>query len=264
MDKKEFSMLELYDVAIRALEPIQIGNNCIERGEAIAVFDKIAIANFKDFKSIVTAHGGFDDRPLVFWESVKDINLSFVQGVFSKTQLQLVTNSKLYNETPSMPIMLSRMEEVECNDKGLAQLSRLPAPNTRYFIYDKKTGQKLGLKIDPTGKIEHIPYTSLIVDYYYLYRNGYSFIHLGRELFNGFVQLQGKTRLQDDETGQIGSVFLTIPKLKILSNIMIDVGKTANPMRAQFNAIACPVGDKGNKTVMELTFLKDDVDADIE
>jgi len=43
----------------------------------------------------------------------------------------------------------------------------------------------------------------------------------------------------------------------------MKLGKNANPIMGSLDAVACPIGVKGNTTVMELIFLNDDIDADM-
>jgi hypothetical protein len=43
----------------------------------------------------VSANGGKNNQPLIYWDSTKELKISFTQGVFSKTQLALMSNAKL-------------------------------------------------------------------------------------------------------------------------------------------------------------------------
>jgi hypothetical protein len=38
-----------------------------------------------EVKDYVTAHGGYGDRDLVYWETTRQIDLTFSYGVFSKS-----------------------------------------------------------------------------------------------------------------------------------------------------------------------------------
>ena len=49
----------------------------------------------QEIKSFSSANGGFDNRSHIYWDSTKEIKLSFAQGVFSKLQLALMTNASL-------------------------------------------------------------------------------------------------------------------------------------------------------------------------
>jgi hypothetical protein len=81
----ELGFKELYEVALKATYPIEVGGRKIEAGETVAFFDKIQIANFQEVKNSTSANGGFDNRGRVFWESTKEVKINFTQGAFSKT-----------------------------------------------------------------------------------------------------------------------------------------------------------------------------------
>lgn len=88
-------MKELYDVTLKATYPIQIGQRTLEPGEIIARFDKIMLANFQELKRVARAHGGYNDITYVTWETTKEVNLVFTQGIFSKSHLALLSNARL-------------------------------------------------------------------------------------------------------------------------------------------------------------------------
>ena len=99
-------MKELYDVVLKATYPIEMGKRVIEEGEVILAFDKIQIAGLNEVKNYVAAQGGFDNRELVTWETTKELPLNFSQGVFSKNQLALLSNSKLIDFEPNNSVIL--------------------------------------------------------------------------------------------------------------------------------------------------------------
>jgi hypothetical protein len=49
----------------------------------------------------------------------------------------------------------------------------------------------------------------------------------------------------------------------LVSDLTMRLGREATPVLANFNAIGLPAGERGNKQIMELLFLSDDIDADI-
>ena len=86
---------------------------------------------------------------------------------------------------------------------------------------------------------------------------------VGNPLTNGYLSLEGKTRVKDDITGQVKTGIIKIPKLKLLSNLSMRLGNDAIPQVGHLEAIAVPTGPKGQKMVMELIFLEDDIDSDM-
>lgn len=264
--EKLLGMRELYDVTLKTTYPIEVNGEKIEEGETIAVFDNIQMGIFGEEKDFVAATGGYDNRPRVFWEDTKDVNLNFTQGVFSKTQFALMSNSKLINVSAEKEVLLiPKREEKESDLNGIIKFTKIPSSHKKFFIYNKETGKKIvdfekisndEIKIDS-------PFLAVILDYYYDYTNGGSEMIVGQALTTGFLTLEGKTKLQDDKTGQFITAIITIPKLKIMSKLSMRLGNDTSPLVGTFNAIGCPVGKKGTKKVFILDYLNDDIDADI-
>lgn len=260
---EQFGLKELYDVSLKSTYPMKIGNRNIEIGEKIAVFDKIQIANFNEIKKFQSANGGFDNRARVIWEDTKEIQFNFTQGIFSKTQLALMANSKLINYSAEKgSVLISKREELESNESAEIELKYKPSVNL--FIYDKNTFEKIGYEqiSEKVFKV-YAPYLDLIVDYQYEYKNNIDELVIGTQLTNGYLELEGKTKIKDDITGHTHTGIITIPKLKLMSNLSMRLGGSANPVVGNFSAIGCPIGTKGNKKVMELFFLADDIDSDM-
>ena len=253
---------ELYEVSLKATYPIEVGDRKIEIGETIAAFDKINIANFEEKKSFFSANGGFDNRAHIWWEETKEIRINLSQGVFSKEQLSLMTNAKLVVNEGDSIIPIHCRELIETNENGIAITKHeISSP---VFVYDKNTGVKINSFIIngdtvSTGQ----SYQEIIVDYYYNYDNKYSILSIGHALTNGYLSLEGKTRVKDDITGQVTTGIIKIPKLKLLSNLSMRLGQDAIPVVGRVDAIAVPMGERGHKKVMELIFLSDDVDSDM-
>ena len=256
-----FSLKELYDVALKATYPIEIDGKVIEAGETIAFFDQLQIANFDEKKSLTTARGGQDARALIFWEETKELALSFSQGIFSKTQLSLMTNAQLI-QSNDKPIKINKREIVETDEEGYASTKFLMCE--RPYVYDVKSGQKITSFTWNEFKIDtYQPFIEVMIDYQFNYLDKVSILTVGQPLTNGFLSLEGKTRVKDDTTGQVKTGIIRIPKLKLLSNLSMRLGKDAIPQVGRLDAIAVPTGPKGQKMVMELIFLEDDIDSDM-
>ena len=82
-------------------------------------------------------------------------------------------------------------------------------------------------------------------------------------LTSGFLSLEARTKIQEDETGIIRSGILKVPKLKLVSDLTITLGKSSSPTVATFKAVGHPSGVRGRERVMELVFLEEDIDSDI-
>ena len=264
--ENEFGFKDLYYVSIKATYPIEVGKRTIEAGEVLAFFDKIQIANFKEIQSLKAARGGFDNRAWVWWEETKEIPFSFSQGVFSKTQFALMTNAKIVAPKPAQNIFISAREILETDEDGRVYLKNEPDFSQKIFIYNKKTGERINeYSYDGTEKALLIgeSYLEIVIDYSYQYGGNTQIISFGNGLLGGYLTLTGKTRVKDDTTGQVKTGIFTIPKFKLVSDLSMTLGSGSAPILGTIDAIAIPVGAKGQKKIMDLLLLDDDIDSDI-
>lgn len=253
-------MKELYDVVLKTTYPIEAGGKTIESGEVVARFDNILIANFQEIKDRVAARGGFDNRARVFWEETEEVKINFSQGVFSKMQLALLANAKLLESTQEKPVVVSKRETISTDENGNFTLSKEPLG--KVFAYDSCTGKKVNFTFE-NNIYNTTEANEVIVDYEYSYTDGATNMVIGQRLVPGFLTLEGKTRLKDDTTGQVVTGIIKIPKLKLMSDLSIRLGREAIPVVANFSVAGFPTGSKGNKKVMEFIVLNSDIDADI-
>ena len=259
----EFGLKELYDLTLKATYPIEVEGRKFEAGEVIARFDKIQIANFREIASRVSANGGKSNPALVVWEDTKEIQLNFSQGIFSKLQFALLSNSNLVKSAPAERILLSAHFTGESDEEGRIQLNKEEVANV--FVYDAKTYEKLtpeNVDLEKGEIILDTPYRDVEVDYQFYYTNEISTMTVGKRLIEGFLQLEGKTRVKDDITGKTRTALLRIPRLKLVSDLSMRLGREAGPLLANFAAVGYP-GVGRDKTVMEMLFLSDDIDAEM-
>lgn len=261
--ENNFSFKELYDVSLKATYPMEINGRKYEIGEVVTTFDRIQIANFNEIKLRAAATGGFDNRAHVIWEDTKQIDFTFSQGIFSKTQLGMLGNSRLLVREPNSIISIAKRQELEIDENGKIELKEEPVGTI--FVYNAETGERLR-EFGVEGKtlvFNKIKYLDVVVDYNYNYTKGGTDMILGRRLISGYLYLEGKTRVKEDITGIDKTGIIRIPRLKLMSDLSIRLGSNANPVIANFRASGFPIGDKGNKKVMELIFLNYDIDSDM-
>ena len=262
--ENEFGLKELTDLTLKATYPIEMAGRIFEPGEVIARFDKIQIANFKEITSRVSANGGYDNRAHVIWEDPKEIQLNFTQGIFSSRQFALLSNARLISGAQNDSILVSEHYKGESNEEGEIYLDKTPL--NKIFIYDANTFEKIQpISIDlEKGKIViEQAFLDVEIDFDYYYQNGATSCVLGQKLIQGYLQLEGKSRVKDDITGKTRTAILRIPRLKLVSDLTMRLGREAAPVLASFSAVGLPTGERGSKKIMELLFLNDDIDADM-
>ena len=262
--ENEFGLKELTDLTLKVTYPIEMAGRIFEPGEVIARFDKIQLANFKEVTSRASANGGFDNRSHVIWEDPKEIQLSFTQGIFSARQFALLSNAHLVDRQGEEGIIISGHYSGESDEEGKILVGKEGISDV--FVYDAKTYEKIAPKsVDfKNGEIViDFEYKDVEVDFNYRYYEKVTSCILGRKLIQGYLQLEGKSRVKDDITGKTRTAILRIPRLKLVSDLTMRLGREATPVLANFNAIGLPTGERGNKQIMELLFLSDDIDADM-
>ncbi len=258
-DLSSFKSLE--NVHLKATSNIEAGGISFQEGETIALFDKIQISGLNEMKDYVAARGGFDNRGHVFWETTREMRFTFSQGVFSKLQFGLLNNAKVLKIAENEPLLITKIEELESDENGVITTSLEPVD--QIFVYDKATGakyewQKVGNSLEINEE-----YTDVIVSYRYNYLEGATVLKFGQQFLNGFIELEGKTRVKDDTSGLITTGIIKIPKLKLMSGLSIKLGTQANPVVGNFQAVGVPVGSRNGSYVAEIDFLENDIDSDM-
>lgn len=258
---EQFSFKNFENVRLKATYNMKIGDYSFEPGETLAIFDKVQIAGLNDVVSRHTANGGFDNRAHVFWETTQEQRLTFSQGIFNKVEFALLANAKIISIGDGDNIEITKREALESNENKQVVLSE--TPSNAPFVYKADDGTKLTYTID--GKIITIgsTFTSVIVDYSYDYNKGAKVYNLGSKYFNGYLELEGTTRVKDDVTGQVVTGLIKIPRLRLMSDLSIRLGAQASPVVANFTAVGVPVGSRGNTYISEFYLLNDDINSDL-
>ena len=261
MNENLGSFKTLEQVYIKATYDIEVNGKRFQEGETIAYFDKIQVAGLNEIKNYVAARGGYDNRGLVYWETTRELKLTFSQGVFSNTQFGLLNNAKIIQYDEGEPLLITKMEELESDEAG--NIITTEEAYDQVFIYDKETGEKLNWqKVGRNLKIEDA-YKNLVVRYRYNYTGGASVAKIGQRFLQGFLELEGKTRVKDDTSGLITTGIIKIPKLKLMSGLSMKLGTQANPVVGTFEAVGVPVEMRHNSYVAEFYFLNNDIDSDM-
>ena len=261
----EFGMQELYFVQLKSTYPIEIKGIQYAAGEVVAAFDKIQIANFQEINREVAAQGGYQNKKLVIWDRTEGVNLIFTQGVFSKTQLGLMHNARVLSINEGKRIRIAQRDELETDSEGKITLTHVPI-DSWIFVYNKETGEKLTdlSMVDAQTIQTPLIYKEVVVDYEYGYDNGADVELIGEEIFDGFLTLEGRTRIKDDITGETHTAIIYIPKLKITSDFNLTLGQNAQPVVGQFKGTALSIGGRKTSKALEIYYLDEDIDRDSE
>lgn len=256
-----YSFKDFEKVRLKATYNIEIGDRTYQAGETIALFDKIQIAGLDENVSYITANGGFDNRSLIFWETSKELNLNFIQGVFSPAQFSLLLNARTFEISGAEGIEVTETEELESDQNRKITLAHNPSKDL--FVYNQQTGAPAPYTREGQILTLETPFQEVIVTYMYIYVGNTTLYKIGQKFLNGYVELEGRTHLKDDVTGNVVTGIIKIPHLKLMSALSIRLGANAVPIVANFKAVGVPVGSRGNTYVSEFCCLSDDIDSDL-
>lgn len=252
---------ELYDFKIKATYPIEKDGKTIEVGETIAFFERVQIFSL-DLETLITkASGGYRNPAYIIWEDPKEVYISFSQGVINKDMFSLMVNANYLTMASPPKIEVPFTEKRESDEDGNIELKYNPFSDI--FVRRMDTGEKVNFTLD--GNIIRIaqPFVNLLIEYNFLYDGTVVEYKVGEELYSGFVSLEAKMRLKDDETGHTNTGILRIPKFKVMSDLSVTVGASMPPVLGNFQGIGYPTGRKGSTVIAEIFFLDDDIDTEL-
>ena len=174
-----------------------------------------------------------------------------------------MNNMRLISLNENQVVRIAQRDELETDDEGKITLTHVPI-NSWIFVYNKETGEKLtSLSMVSEDTIQTpLIYKDVIVDYEYGYNNGVDVSFIGEDIFDGFLSLEGRTRIKDDETGETHTAIIYIPKLKITSDFNLTLGQNAQPVVGKFKATALATGERKQSKALEIYFLNEDIDRD--
>ena len=297
-----FGHKELYEVVLRAKNPMQFGDRYIETDEPVLYFDNVNMSLLTEQNRAIFARGGWSNMPRVIWEDRSEVQFQMVEGVMSSVGMSILLSANVLlggtQETPlyinkkEMPTVFQDKELVDSEGNKLTyvNLEHTPViyPVKKMFIFEynrKAIQQKIYGRLAPFQLNElGMPINRLylyedknlektvkndrkyVIDYYYKYEdeNGALIYSVEKERFNGLFTLEAKFYSKDENDGNRYTNVLYMPKVRIVSNINLRLGERADPTVSTFNIIGLPetVGDQKN-LIMEITRLGQDIDEDI-
>ena len=284
-----FGHKELYEVVLRAKNPMQFGDRYIEAQEPVLYFDNLQMSLLSEQNRPVFARGGWANMPRVIWDERSEVQFQMIEGVMSSVGMSILLSSNVLSKQENQPLYIHKKEgPFSIGPDGYVYLQHWPvAPNikkTFIFDFDREAVQKkiYGRLVpgmtDPFGQELHciqifedknctIPADNsrkYLIDYYYEYEDEALIYSVQKERFNGLFTLEAKFYSKDENEGINYTNVLYMPKVRIVSNINLRLGERADPTVSTFNIIGLPetVGDQKN-LIMEITRLGQDIDADI-
>lgn len=290
---------ELYDVTLRLNQPIKIGTRQFEINEAILSLKTAEIAQVNERIKDVTAHGGYHDNPLVNWQIDQETSFAITHGILSPTSWALLSNSQMKNPRIKSVNYSEDLKTIEDDVYCYIELKYKPnahgdvigaQENPNFEPHEMGRRQELMLKPLPPSKEKWIfcynletgcpikdfeiyenkvffkkSYKEIMVDYTFDYEDKIKVIEVGNRLFEGFLRLDAKMSFKDEESGEVSTVLLELPKIKLSSSLSMRLGKNYDSsIVSDFQFTAYPSEDvrKDKTYVSKITFLETELSGD--
>ena len=284
---------ELYDVSLRLNRPVEFN----DINESILSFRTAEIAQINERKNEHQARGGYNNNPLVIWDIDKQMDFMITHGVLSPTSWALLSNSKNDKLNSKSVNYIETLHTIENEQYCYIDLKYCPnacsaiigaQPNPDFEALPMGRREELLLKPLSPSKTKWIfcynydnglpikdfeiygnkiffkeSYRKIMIDYTFNYEDKIKVIEVGNRLFNGFLRLDAKASYKDEVSGEVSTVILELPKIKLSSNLSMRLGKNYESSTvSDFYFIGYPEeGDKTN-TVAKIFFLDKELTGD--
>ena len=292
-----FGTKELYEVVLKARNPMQFGSRYLEAGEPVLYFDNVNISTLSERNSLIMARGGWSNLPRVIWEDRSEVVFSLTEGVMSSISMGILLSANMTEKQKgiSIPVPVREGPFELMNGEGfyLHHQPILP-PEKKVFIYEyeRDIGQKkiygsISKDISEGGKSrynsltgEYEPYILVyqdkenkiqadatkqyMVDYYYEYKDEALIYKIEKERFHELFTLEGKFYSKDENEGINYTNLIYMPKVRVVSDINLRLGERADPTTSVFNIVGMPEKtDDSENLIVRITRLNQDIDAEI-
>lgn len=146
-------------------------------------------------------------------------------------------------------------------------LKPLPPSKIRWiYCYDCETGLPIQeFSIYGNKIFFKKSYRELMVDYTFTYEDKIKVIEVGNRLFEGFLRLDAKMSFKDEMSGEVSTVLLELPKIKLSSNLSLRLGKNYESSTVSdfyFTGYPSEETRREDQRVAKITFLETELTGD--
>ena len=282
-----FGVKELYEVVLKAKNPMTFGSRRLEEGEPVLYFENVNISMLTERRTPVMARGGWSNMPRVIWEDSSEVQFSLSEGVMSSISMAILLSSSMTERQESQSLLVQKREgpfELDGEPGDVERgfyIKQIPYLKKKVFIYEyeRNVAQRkvygdykekggfpyiYNLYYDKEKTIPADPNKEYIIDYYYEYKDEALIYLIQKERFNGLFTLEGKFYSKDENDGLNYTNLIYMPKVRVVSDINLRLGERADPTTSVFNIIGLPeTTDESKNLIVKIMRLNQDIDADI-
>ena len=254
---ENFVIKDIYEGFLKTNSPLQMGEILFEAGETVFHFNNIQNFTIAEVVDSSVAKGGYQDAPLIEWESLNELPFSISIGTVSPIGMSILDKTKLVKEQSILKLPMT--ETLSSDEDGDCVLKYPPLTSVPISIYELNNGTK-GSKIIEYQVLENTlkigkKYSDIVVDYQFNYENTNDKIIIGKKDLNGYFTFVGKFYYTDEITREQKTAIIEIPRVEIRSNFGLTLGRTANPFISNLYLKGLPIGDRSNRKIAEIIFL---------
>ena len=193
MIDQNFGHKELYEVVLRAKNPMYFGDRYIEAQEPVLYFNSVNMSLLTEQNRPVFARGGWANMPRVIWDERSEVQFQMIDGVMSQVGMSILLSSNVVAKESNKPLYINKREGPFTMTNGCIDLQHRPIDSnikkTFIFDYERDTIQEkiYGKLVDgivdgfqnPVNRIQLYKDKNLtipaennrkyVVDYYYEY-----------------------------------------------------------------------------------------------
>ena len=259
-----FGTKELYEVVLKARNPMQFGSRYLEAGEPVLYFDNVNISTLSERNSLIMARGGWSNMT----EKQKGISIPVPvrEGPF-----ELMNGEGFYlHHQPILPpekkVFIYEYERDIGQKKIYGSISKdiSEGGKSRYNSLTGEYEPYILVYQDKENKIQADATKQYMVDYYYEYKDEALIYKIEKERFHELFTLEGKFYSKDENEGINYTNLIYMPKVRVVSDINLRLGERADPTTSVFNIVGMPEKtDDSENLIVRITRLNQDIDAEI-
>ena len=95
MTDQYFGHKELYEVVLRAKDPMWFGDRYIEAQEPVLYFNNVNMSLLTEQNRPIFARGGFGNMPRVIWDERSEVQFQMLDGVMSSVGMSILLSANV-------------------------------------------------------------------------------------------------------------------------------------------------------------------------
>lgn len=263
----KFGIREICNVVFKAKTTMNIGEATFKAGQPVLYIDTATAATLEQATTAVYARGGRGNTKLITWEGEKELTFTLTDALLSPVGLTILTGAGLYGGSSE-----EKFVHVHMSAKATAdiQSTALTIDLTQALKEDETIDSKAPVFVviadggdgSLTGKmVEGLQVASggkkltkttsasdivkngdtVFVDFYVKKAEAVvSEIQIDASCFNGNFYVEASTLVRRQSDGKDMACEITLPNVKIQSNISISMSATGDPSTFDFTMDAMP------------------------